>query len=81
MTYSYLQTLVDKLFERVIFLQDQQVYLDIARAYYAVDCVAHAQKYMEHLLARPHFLDVAEAWYLYGLFLSVCFFILLEALN
>ncbi|CAG9540754.1 unnamed protein product [Cercopithifilaria johnstoni] len=64
-------TLVDKLFERVIFPQDQQVYLDIARAYHAVDCVAHAQKYMEHLLARQHFLDVAEAWYLYGLFLSI----------
>ncbi|VDK80412.1 unnamed protein product [Litomosoides sigmodontis] len=64
-------TLVDKLFERVIIPQDQQVYLDIARAYHAVDCVAHAQKYMEHLLARPHFLDVAEAWYLYGLFLSI----------
>ncbi|VBB26755.1 unnamed protein product [Acanthocheilonema viteae] len=64
-------TLVDKLFERVILPQDQQVYLDIARAYHAVDCVAHAQKYMEHLLARPHFLDVAEAWYLYGLFLFI----------
>uniref|UniRef100_A0A8R1TWZ5 Uncharacterized protein n=2 Tax=Onchocerca TaxID=6281 RepID=A0A8R1TWZ5_ONCVO len=64
-------TLVDKLFERAIFSQDEQVYLDIARAYHAVDCVAHAQKYMEHLLARPHFLDVAEAWYLYGFFLSI----------
>ncbi|EJD73995.1 TPR Domain containing protein [Loa loa] len=64
-------TLIDKLFERMIFPEDQQVYLDIARAYHAVDCVAHAQKYMEHLLARPYFLDIAEAWYLYGLFLSI----------
>ncbi|VDN38566.1 unnamed protein product [Gongylonema pulchrum] len=47
-----------------------QLYLDVARAYHSIDCIAHAQKYMEHLLDRAHFANNAEAWYLYGLFLG-----------
>ncbi|VDN01844.1 unnamed protein product [Thelazia callipaeda] len=64
-------TLVDKLFERPVNLDNQQLYLDIARSYHAVDCVAHAQKYIEHLLSRSEFSDVSEAWFLYGLYLSI----------
>ncbi|VDK54450.1 unnamed protein product [Anisakis simplex] len=65
------KTLVDKLFEREVSLDDEQLYLDIARAYQAVDCTPHAQKYMEHLLARRCFAESADVWFLYGQLLSV----------
>ncbi|VDM43371.1 unnamed protein product, partial [Toxocara canis] len=63
-------TLVDKLFEREIVLADEPLYVDIARAYQAVDCTPHAQKYVEHLLARHCFAECADVWFLYGQLLS-----------
>uniref|UniRef100_A0A915BUF8 General transcription factor 3C polypeptide 3 n=1 Tax=Parascaris univalens TaxID=6257 RepID=A0A915BUF8_PARUN len=63
-------TLVDKLFERDILPEDEPLYLDIARAYQAVECIPHAQKYVEHLLARHCFSESPDVWFLYGQLLS-----------
>lgn len=69
--WTCFQTLVDKLFERDILPEDEPLYVDIARAYQAVECIPHAQKYVEHLLARHCFSESPDVWFLYGQLLSV----------
>ncbi|MFH4979478.1 hypothetical protein AB6A40_006187 [Gnathostoma spinigerum] len=63
-------TLVDKLFDRKIDANEEALYLDIARAYQAMDFAPHAQKYVEHILMKPHFEDSPDAWFLYGQLLA-----------
>ncbi|KAH7699955.1 TPR Domain containing protein, partial [Aphelenchoides avenae] len=65
---DFVPSLIDKLLERDVHADEEIWFLEVARAYHAVDSIPHGIKYIGRLLEMDAFKTNADTWFLYGLF-------------